>query len=138
MQWEVDIILLSEPCVAWEHSVPREVLKKLTRRYAERGCWTIATSKVKTGSYCKPGEAGVFSTCNWGSKISDSGVDPHGYSRWSFQAYWGRYDKKLLVVSAYRALFSLALRGDTTTWRQQQVLIEADGRQGGPPRCVYS
>ena len=50
----------------------------------------------------QPGGTAIISTNKISPRITDSGVDPKGMSRWSYITINGR-NKKLKIISSYRA-----------------------------------
>ena len=38
--WEVDINVLAEPCIEWRDTIPRQVVKDISKKYDRMGNWT--------------------------------------------------------------------------------------------------
>ena len=130
--WEVDISMLSEPCVEWRDAIPRKVIQDIAKKYDQNGNWTVATSKCYSGSFVKPGGALVYTKGHMIGRIIDRGTDPWGYGRWSFVRYQGKSDTSLLVISAYRVGYRNNTAGSSTAWFQQKVLLTQDKRTETP------
>ena len=101
--WEVDVAKLSEPCIAWDQKIPRQVVQQITKNNDRTGCWTVATSKIDLGSFLKPGGAGILALGQSPGKIIDRGVDPHIMGRWAYNLIAGKSQgHTLLLITGYR------------------------------------
>ena len=130
--WDVDISLLSEPCVEWRDSIPRKVIKDIAKKYDQYGTWTVATSSCYSGSFFKPGGSLIYTKGHMVGRIIDKGTDPWGYGRWSFMRYQGKLNTSLLVISAYRVGQRNNNAGPSTAWYQQKVLLTQSKRDESP------
>ena len=96
------------------------------KKYNSAGCYTVATSKTRTGSYVKPGGALLYSDSEWAGRILKKGTDPWGYGKWAYQLYSGGTNKTLLTIAAYRVCKRNPENvGSTTAWYQQFTLTTA-------------
>jgi len=130
--WQVHASVLSEPCIEWRDSIPRKVVKDISKKYDKLANWTVATSKCYSGSFVKPGGALIYSNGEIAGRITERGTDPWGYGRWSFVRYQGKAGKSLLVVGAYRVGHRTGIAGASTAWYQQKVLLTQEGREIEP------
>ena len=101
--WEVDLISLSEICVAWEDSAPRRVIQQITTQYDKTACWTVSSSKLWVGSFSKPGGTGTVTMGRSNGRVIDRGSDPWNMGRWSYCVVTGGARRRsILVVTGYR------------------------------------
>lgn len=137
--WDVDLVGLSEMCIAWEEQVPRRVVQQITKQYSKNACWTVASSELRLGGYLKPGGTGILSMGKGTGSIKERGSDPWGMGRWSFVLFGGE-DKghSLLLVTAYRTGRRSGPAGTRTAWTQQQVILSRQGRKEEAPNeaCI--
>ena len=130
--WQVQVSVLTEPCIEWRDSIPRKVIKDIGKKYDRLANWIVETSKCYSGSFVKPGGALIHSTGDAASRIIEKGTDPWGYGRWAYTRYQGKDNRSLLVVRAYRVGHRTSLAGSSTAWYQQKVLLTQDGREIDP------
>ncbi len=130
--WSVDIVNLSELCVAWEDPVPRKTIQQITKQYDPTGCLTVASSRIKVGSYCKPGGTGILALDNCNGRIIDRGVDPWGMGRWSYIILGGKNGRKLLLLTGYRTGQRNGNIGQKTAWIQQTTMLMEKKRDQQP------
>ena len=127
-RWEVDISVLAEPCIEWRDSIPRQVVKDISKKYDRTSNWTVATSSCYSGSFVKPGGALIYSTEKVVGKILERGTDPWKYGRWSYVKYGGKSGRSVLVIGGYRVGHRSGSAGASTAWFQQKVLLTKDKR----------
>ena len=131
--WDVDILSLAELCVAWEDKIPRQIVKQITKQYDTSACWTVASSTVPVGSFCKPGGTGLLVMGNNTGRLADRGQDPWGMGRWSYSLLQGTQDAtSILVVAGYRAGQRTSPGGPKTAWAQQQAILQKADRSATP------
>ena len=131
--WEVDIASLAEFCVAWEDKIPRQVIAQITKQYDSNACWTVASSKVPVGSFCKPGGTGILVMGKNTGRIVDRGSDPWNMGRWSFTLIQGTKETDtLLFIVGYRPGKRSSPGGLKTAWAQQQALLMKSARNESP------
>ena len=130
--WEVDISMVSEPCVEWRDVIPRKVITDIAKKYDKVGQWTVSTSKCYSGSFVKPGGSLIYTKGNMVGRIQEKGTDPWGYGRWSYVRYQGKGTSSLLVISAYRVGHRTDSAGSSTAWFQQKVLLTQEQREISP------
>ena len=134
--WSVDIVSLSEFCVAWEDHVPRRAVQRLTQKYEANGCWTVSSSNIKVGSYYKPGGTGTLAMDNCNGKIKERGSDPWGMGRWSYILLSGKSNRNLLVITGYRTGNRSGEIGQKTAWMQQQTML-INKKRTEPPHAAF-
>ena len=134
--WEVDTVVMAEPCIEWRDAIPRNIVKEISKKYDKNGNWTVATSKCYSGSYVKPGGAAVYSSGSVVGKITGRGTDPWGYGRWSFVRYGGQDGTELIVIGGYRVGHRSTPAGASTAWHQQKVLLATDKREMEPEEAM--
>ena len=136
--WEVDVVKLSEMCIAWDQKIPRRVVQQITKNYDRTGCWTVATSKIDLGSFLKPGGAGILALGQAPGKIIDRGVDPHMMGRWAYTLIAGKSQgHTLLLITGYRTGQRTGDPGMKTAWKQQQVMLSKEGRKETPYEAFF-
>ena len=131
-KWNVSISAIAEHCVDWNESVPRMLLKKIGKKYHQRGMWNVAASKVTVGNYIKPGGAFLFSAEEMAIRTTKHGTDPWGMGRWAYQQYQAKKGHTLLIISAYRVGKRSGNPGSSTAWHQQKVMLTQYGRTEEP------
>ncbi len=101
--WDVDLVTLTDICVAWEDKIPRRVIQNITNRYNRYGCWAVVSSAVNVGNYVKPGSTGIIAFGRSNGTIIDRGVDPWKMGWWSYIVIAGKKSGiSLLVIIGYR------------------------------------
>lgn len=92
--WQIDVSVLSEPCIEWRDVIPRtNVQEEIRKKFDKTSNWTVATSTCFSGSFVEPGEALVYSTGGVVSRIMERGTDPWGYGRLAHVKYRGKDGK---------------------------------------------
>ena len=135
--WEVDLISLSEICVAWEDSAPRRVIQQITTQYDKTACWTVSSSSLRVGSFAKPGGTGTVTMGTSNGRVTDRGSDPWHMGRWSYCVLTGGSRRRsILVVTGYRPGKRSGQAGPRTAWSQQQVLLVKNRREEDP-HCAF-
>jgi len=130
--WEVDVVSLSETCVAWENKVPRRVIQQITTKYDRNSCWNMASSQINIGGYVKPGGAGILLLGSTTGTIIDRGADPWKMGRWTYTLLKGTSDLTLLLITGYRTGNRTSRCGDKTAWSQQMTMLLKEGRSQKP------
>ncbi len=131
--WQVNILSIAEMCAAWEDKIPRQVITQITKQYDSNVCWTVASSNVPVGSFCKPGGTGLLVMGNATGRLVDRGTDPWRMGRWSFSLVQGPKDtSSILIVVGYRAGNRTSPGGIKTAWAQQQAFLHKTGRSETP------
>ena len=131
--WQVDLVSLTEPCVAWEHKVPRRVIQKITTSYDRTSCWTVASSNIDIGSFLKPGGAGLLSMGNCNGMILDRGVDSWNMGRWAYTLIGSpQRHQTILFITGYRTGYRTGVPGEKTAWAQQVTMLRKAGREDNP------
>ena len=131
--WEVDVVNLSETCVAWENIVARRVIRQVTTTYDTTACWIGSSSQIKGENCFKPGgTATVVMEENTG-RILDKGTDPWKMGRWSYVLIRGNnIIEKLLIITGYRTGHRSGNVGIKTAWSQQSTILFKDKRHVSP------
>ncbi len=131
--WEVDLVSLAELCVAWEDSAPRRVIQQITTQYDRTACWTVSSSKLRVGSFLKPGGTGTLTMGECNGRVIDRGADPLKMGRWSYCLITGGSRRSsILVVTGYRPGKRSGQAGPKTAWSQQQALLIKEKRNEDP------
>lgn len=131
--WDVDIATMAEMCTAWEDAVPRRVVQQITKRYENSACWTVSSSTIGLGTFCKPGGTGILSMGQVNGRIQDRGTDPWKMGRWSYVSYSGSIQGPgLLIITGYRPGKRSTPGGPKTAWAQQKTMLLKLGRESSP------
>ncbi len=131
--WEVDVVNLSETCLAWQNIVARRVIRQVTTSYDPTACWIGSSSKINSENYFKPGgTATVVMEGNTG-RILDKGTDHWKMGRWSYMLLGGNnIIEKLLIITDYRPGHRSGKVGLKTAWSQQSTILFKDKRNIQP------
>ena len=136
--WKVDIAGMAEMCTAWEDLAPRRVVQSVTKKYDTKACWTVASSKLRVGSYCKPGGTGILTMGDGNGRIQHRGTDPWNMGRWSYVHFKGSaHNNSLLIITAYRVGKRSDVPGPKTAWAQQRTMLVKEGRTEAPHEAFY-
>ena len=136
--WEVNIICLSETCVAWESHAARRVINMVTKPFDKIGCWTTSSSKVKTDSLYKPGGTGIFVDGQWCGRMIDRGSDWTGMGRWSYVTITGKGGEKITIITGYRCgQTPIKSLGSRTAGYQQYSIMRTNGEKKPNPALAF-
>ena len=86
----------------------------------------VQTSETVTPwpSIYKPGGTMMISSPSLASRVTTSGEDEEGYSRWSYTTYGGENNKRLTIIAAYRTCIPHDGMGVSTVHSQQWDIME--------------
>ena len=131
--WDVDVVNLAEMCVDWGKKIPRRTIQQITNKYDQTSCWTVATSMIDIGSFCKPGGTGTLAMGKCNGLILDRGTDPWNMGRWSYVLVGGSMQgSTLLVITGYCTGSRTGTPGEKTAWAQQIAMLLKEGRSDKP------
>ena len=74
-QWEVNLMALSEPCIDWREMIPRRVVQTVSKKLNSIGCYTVASSTTRLGSFVKPGGALLYSDNGWAGILQQKNTE---------------------------------------------------------------
>ena len=111
--WEVDVTYLAEFNTAWEDKTPRKIIKEISRKYDQTGCWTVSTSSISVRYFVKLGGTATITMNDYSGKLVGRGTDPWKLGRWSYVIIAGKKEQ-LLIVTGYRLGKRTGKAGPTT------------------------
>ena len=137
--WNVDIVNLSETCVAWEDSSPRRTIQQITKKYDTTGCWTVSSSSISVGNFLKPGGTGILTMNEFPGKMIERGTDPWKMGRWSYITLSGKDGgSNLTIITGYRVGKRSSSPGASTAWTQQRTLLCKNDRNEEPHQAFLT
>jgi len=100
---EVDVLLTTENNIAWHKLTGKNRITKRTRGWWESLQVNTAHNMTDphTGAY-QPGGVGVFSINRMAHRVHSIGSDPTGLGRYSWTVFYGKDNKRLRAIAAYR------------------------------------
>ena len=137
--WNVDVVNLSETCVAWEDNSPRRTIKHITKKYDTTSCWTVSSSSIPVGNFLKPGGTGILTMNEFPGRLTERGTDPWKMGRWSYVTLSGKEGcSNLTIVTGYRVGKRSSTPGSSTAWTQQRTLLCTNIRTEEPHQAFLT
>ena len=126
----VGVLCLAESNLNWDHPQATGKFHGVLRKVWKHSKVSKSFTKDHFQSTNQPGGTVTVVYNHWTSRVIESGEDPFGLGRWSYQVLRGKGGTKLLIVTAYRVCRqSLHSVGSQTSTAQQFRALSAQFRE---------
>jgi hypothetical protein len=126
----VGVLCLAESNLNWDHPLATGKFHGLLRKIWKHSKVSKSFTKDHFQSPNQPGGTATMVYNHWTSWVIESGEDPFGLGRWSYQVLRGKGGTKILIVTAYRVCKqSVQSMGSQTSTAQQFRALSAHFRK---------
>ncbi len=128
----VGAMCLAESNLNWSHPTANGKFHEALRKIWHHSKVAKSHTKDSFSTMNQPGGTVTTVLNHWTSRVIESGEDPFGLGRWSYQVLRGKGGITLLIVTAYRVCRqSVHSAGFTTSTAQQHRILSSHFREAG-------
>jgi hypothetical protein len=132
---ETSIVCITEPNVDWNQYWIKQTNEDHGREIFHNALFGYSCYKAAAKKPYKPGGTMTVSSGQLASRHLETGCDPSGMGRFSYQTFIGANGTKLIFITAYRVCFqSIETAGETTSFFHQWHSLLQDGHEIPNPR----
>jgi hypothetical protein len=127
---EMSIGCITEPNVDWNQYWIKQTNEDYGREIFHNALFGYSCYKAASKSPYKPGGTMMVSSGQLASRHLETGSNPSGMGRFSYQTFNGAKGTKLMFITAYRVCFqAIETAGDTTSFFHQRHSLLQDGHE---------
>jgi hypothetical protein len=132
---ETSIACITEPNVDWNQYWIKQTNEDHGREIFHNALFSYSCYKATAKSSYKPGGTMMVSSGQLASRHLETGNDPSGMGRFSYQTFNGANGTKLIFITAYRVCFQvIETAGEKTSFFHQWHSLLQDGHEFPNPR----
>jgi hypothetical protein len=134
-QTEASIGCITEPNLDWNQYWIKKTNEDHGRELFHNALFGYSSHKITAKGAYKPGGTMMITSGQLASRHLETGSDPTGMGRYSFQTFNGANGTKLIFITGYRVCFNVIERaGETTSFFHQWHNLLQDGHESPNPR----